>query len=324
MVMDDRIKDEIYLQAKQNVCDGVLYEPRMYCDIFRLTAQTAVAGSPDVFRNGEENPVRITNMMAAIRSTSVSSPSDDRRIQRVGVRLRDHDDWYMSPEFVPMPHLHNVVTAPVDTMAQNVASWTFERPVLMAKRDAFEVKIALDAAIPSSDGTAQIAVAFHGVGALSRKPKQLTGYVEYENADGTRLKTIPTDYYRNRGSEPLEINMIVISAGPGSTASAPIGTIRNTRLSVRQIGSGTLTRWTICPVTSVPTNPLIDQTIPAVLWGQSVGRCLIHRFPDASNGQPGWLWYPNQGLQPELQSLVDLDDETLEVYFAMSGYAIIQ
>lgn len=326
MVMDDRVRDQIYLEAKQNVCDGILYEPRIYCDIFRLSSSQLVdAGSPDVFRNGEENPVRITHMMAAVRSANVATPTDDRLIQRVGVRLRDHDDWYMSSEFMPLPHMHNVVTAPVDTMAQNIASWKFERPVLMAKRDAFEVKVALEAAIPDADGTVMVCVTFHGVGAISRKPKQVSGYVEFVFADGIASKTIPTDRFRNRGSEPLEVDVMVISASPGSTATSPVGTIRNTRVSVRQIGSGTLTRWTVCPVTSIPTNPLIDQTVPAVLWGQSVGRCVVHRFPDADDGLPGWLWYPNQGLQPELNSLVSLgEDDDIAVYFAMAGYAIIK
>lgn len=323
--MDQKTEQFLRLLASKNVCDGVLYEPRAYFDVIDFsTAVNPSTGAPDVFRNGEEYPVRITHVVGAIKYTGVTSPNafptgDERAIQQYGIRIRGHDTYYMNPDFVAFPCWHNRPTAASDIATRAQSSWRFWRPFYMGQRDVLEVKIAMTVAVGSNDGNVRIGCSFEGVGALSRRPKKLYGFVDVANADSTNVIAIPTDFYRNDGAEPLEIHQMVVHAVGGTLVSDPVGEIRNPRFSIKLIGNGTNSRWTIGPITNPPA--LSDNFMPGPLWGPTTGRSIVHALAEGSDGHPGWLWYPGEGVSFEIDALTSRTDA---VYFGLLGHVIIK
>ena len=93
--------DRIIRTAQENICAGRVMEPRWYWDEITLPATTTEVefSNPDAFKNGEDYPVRITQLTVAIRDTEV----DARFIQHVGMRLTFHGQDYMGRPFIPTP-----------------------------------------------------------------------------------------------------------------------------------------------------------------------------------------------------------------------------
>jgi len=320
MVLDPNTNELVTFLAQRNVMDGILYEPRLYTQLFDFTDPDQVrplASDDAVFRNGEQYPVRITHLVAAIRDTGVVQTRDPRFVQRFGVRLRAHDTYYMNDEFCLLPLFHNTVTSAAEVVSRSVSSWTFAHPTYMGARDGFEVKLALEYGVSAQfEESIRVWVTFHGVGAISRRPKQLTGYKDFVPADGTAIRAIPIEFYRNDGTEPLEVTGITVhvQAADGLVGADPSGNIRRVKLSVRQSGNGTNQRWTATP-TSEPGN-----LVPASLWGLTTGRCVVHELPENDN-YPGWLWYPNEGLTVEVMPNPNVDRA---VYVGLVGHICVK
>lgn len=318
MAMNDRSQQMLQMLSSQNICDGILYEPRIYGQAFQgaTAAQPIVESAPEVFRNGENYPVRITHILAAMQySTGVGA--DERDIQAFGLAVRAHDTYYMSPKHSPLPLWHNKRVAASDVVTRSTATWKFWKPIYMGARDVFDVKFSLAAAVGEFSGSRRVGVAFNGVGALSRRPKQIVSYRAVVAADGTGELSLNSDDLKNDGLEPLEIHEMVLSVG-GESLITPTGDIRLASFSVRQVGNGTNQRWT------VGADAAGNDRIPAGLWGCHVGRSIVHELPKGADGHPGWLWYPGMGVKVEVRDFDDAATSGFYPWVAMLGHAIIK
>lgn len=310
--------------AARNVCDGKLYEPRLYSQVFDFSQADTLSpqySDEDVFRNGEQYPVRITHIVAAIRDDNqVSGGSiDERLVQKYRLRARMLDTFYMNDEPIPVPLLHNQVCAASDIVTRATSSWRFAHPFYMGNRDTLSVGVSLEYPVAAqTEVSLKVWVSFHGFGALSRRPKELHGFVTFEPTSPSII-TIPDGFFRNDGIEPLEIHSMSINVEPptGSAGLAnPSGNIRRALVRVQQIGNGTNQRW---------TRSLFSNTnlVPASLWGLTTGRAVVHALPMAADNQRGWIWEPNQGLQLEITGPSSGSDLS-QLYVGMIGEIIVR
>jgi len=323
--------------------DGILYEPRLKCQLFDFSAadQVSPLGSDSAtFLNAEQYPVRITHVAACIRNQGPDAPegvsSDPRLVQRIGLRMRSHDTFYMNDEFVRLPLWGTQVVAGANPISRSVSSWTFHfgprgsdgarAGVFMGSKDNFKVEVALEFPIDAdTEVSMDVWATFHGVGALSRRPKQITGIYTFTAADGTKPRSLGANQaFLNDGTEPLEITKMTIHCGaPNGTAGTnPVGDIRRLRVSVKQNGNGTNQRWTTTPaiMTNPPTLDLAS-CVPAALWGLTTGQAIVHRLPDNSDNYPGWLWFPNEGMTLDVQPATGV---RCAVYIALIGHIVVK
>lgn len=293
--------------------DARLFEPRLFADTFAFTGtQQRIFADPDVFRNGEKFPMRITHLIMAAQWAAADGQSpvggDERIIQRYGLRIRAHDTYYMNALSVPMPLWANKPVATSDVITRAQACWQLDKPVILGNRDTFEILVAL--LVAPATGTERVACALDGVGFYSRQPKRLTGFVDIGN---TVVPTaIDSDDFRNDGTEPIEIHTITLHHTPSTSQSNPVGNIRNVRARMRINGNGTNQWWNW----TRPAPAVANQLIPANLFGVQTGRAVVHRLP-----MGGWLWYPNEGVTPEVESLVTTRTDT--ILLAMAGYIMV-
>lgn len=288
--------DLLKFLAAKNVCDGKLYEPRIYSQTFNFDQSGLVNplySDEDLFRNAEQYPVRITHVLAQIRDASGATSIAERDLQGYSLRFRMNDTFYMNDDPTPVPLFHNVPCAASDIITRATSTWKFNHPVYMGNRDTFQVRVALEYAVDvSTEATLQVWVAFHGFGALSRRPKELAGYTTFNPQSGELV--IPDGFFRNDGTEPLEIHAVHCTVLPptGSAGIGAVGNIRRPRLSIRLVGNGTNQNW------STSDNP--NNTVCAGLWSATTSRAMVHALPFAADNARGWIWEPNQGLQIEV------------------------
>jgi hypothetical protein len=326
--------------AARNVLDGILYEPRLKAQLFDFSAvgasATVKASDDATFLNAEQYPVRITHVVAAIRDQGPNpevntASSDPRLVQRFGLRIRAHDTFYMNDEFVRLPLWGTEVIAGANPISRSVASWKFgygkdRIGVFMGGKDNFEVMVALEYPVnPNTEEGLGVWVTFHGVGAISRRPKQITGYRTFTSADGVSSRSMGAgQMYLNDGTEPLEITHVTThaQAANGTAGADPAGNIRRIRVSIRQVGNGTNQRWTTTPqlTTSPPAFNMAD-CIPATLWGLTAGQAIVHELPKNSDGYPGWLWQPNSGLTLEVQPAAGVQ---AACYIGLAGHIVVK
>lgn len=303
-----RYIDYLVKMAAKNVKQGVIEEPRVFFDIVQLDDSTViVAGNPDVFVNGEQFPIRLTHMsMALVPDFAQSVGLDERYIQRAGVRLKFHDQYYQSRDFVAAPLWLNKVVAAASAVTQGTSGWTFDRPVILSARDSLLVQVELNTA-PSV--SREITVSFTGTGLLSRRPYFFSGAVNLDNANPT---TIPTANFRNDGTEPVALTDMTVHCSADFDDQSGQGDIRYARISVRQVGNGTQADWF-----QGPTVPSPIERIPATLLGYTNGRALVHQFPGE-----GLLWEPGEGISFDMQSVSDAASG-LDVGISLCGYISI-
>lgn len=296
-----RFIDYLVELAAQNVCKGVIEEPRVLYDTITLlpSGQTSEADRA-TFINGEQFPLRITHLATYMRTASETV--DERSIQRVGLRLMFHDQYYMSREFVPAPLWSNKVIAGVAPLSPGYVSYTFERPVILSARDSLRVDVALES-VPAS--ARRVAVSVTGVGLLSKRPYFFGSSRSLSTTVQTSLDTAD---FRNDGAEPVALTDMVISCGPPEQSPGGQGDVRQLRVQIQQIGNGTNARWF-----AGPTTPPLPQC-PAPLLGMSQGRAIIHKLPG-----DGVLLEPAEGLIPQAISL-DSDVDNAVIGFAAIGY----
>lgn len=325
MISPERLELLKFLAAR-NVCDGILYEPRIYAQMFDFSVANTVSpaySDPDIFRNGEQYPVRITHILAIIRDGGGQGGSvDERLLQAYGLRLRFLDTYYMNGlEPVVTPVFHNVVTASAnDAVSKSTSTWRFAHPYYMGLRDTMQVEVELD--YPLSGGgveeSLKVWVQFHAFGALSRRPKELAGFVTF-TPTSPQVLTIPAGFFENDGTEPLEVHSVDVFVAPptGSAGALAIGNIRRPRISVRQVGNGTNQRWTNSDSANV-------DTVPAGLFGLTTGRAMTHVLPVQSTQRGrGWLWEPNQGVTIEVSGPSAAPDLS-QLYVALAGEIIVK
>lgn len=299
----ERMKDWLVKAAKQIQLDGVLYEPRVYFDVFTVTSDLnssqIVSGSPNnIFVNGEQFPVSIQWMTATMLPKLADEETlfgDPRLLQRIGLRVRYHDQYYMARTHAPIALWANTPNAAPDFVSPSTASWDFEQPFVLSARDSLQITVQADqdlAALFTEGGAeATVSVSLHGIGLLSERPYFFSGKTVLT---GTTSTNLPTTFFRNDGSEPVVIGGMVLntffSAPSGAAAvTLPASAIR---VQCRQIGNGTNADWVQGP------SPVFSSQVPAALLGAKTGFNMLHRIPGN-----GWQWRPGEGIEIDVTNL---------------------
>jgi len=284
----------IALAKGPSLKEGVINEPRMFFDVFAPIPPTGgaaqgipTAGTPGAFVNGEQFPIRLTHLTAATRylqSDNVTS-DDPRNIQRIGLNLVYHDQFYMNPQFLPLPVWGNKVVAAADVVSFATSAWSFvenSRPFLLSARDTLMVQVRLDvAANPNPGSEIPVNVTFTGFGALSKRPYILNSQILMNKANFAMPMT--SDDFRNDGVEPIVITDMTVNVGAALDASDATGDISQVSINVRHVGNGTNA--------TLFNGPAALSWCPAQLLGLTTGRAVVHEFPG-----DGLIWEPNEGI----------------------------
>lgn len=318
------------LLAKTNPTRGVLFEPRAYFNFFELNGTQEVPGAPEVFRNGEDFPIIITHLTAATSylNQAANAILDERLIQRVGLYLNFHDQYYMnSPQQLggngagsimqaaPIPTWANVPTGGPEILTRGTSSWRFPKGCVLSTRDTLRVRTRLYS-VPTS--AVPITVSFTGMGLLSRQPYFFTGTVQ---ASDLGWLSFDTTNFANDGSEPVMLTDMVVQVQAEIESVDPTGDSRRAYVSVRQVGNGTGADWFRGPinVTTPGVGDLLpSDALPAVLFGAKQGRALVHQFP-----QP-LIWEPGEGITATAQGLDDTTGDTVNVNLGLLGFIAVQ
>lgn len=294
----DYVDYVVRLGTDNRIRQGVINEPRIFWDeIPQSTTSTSIVtnGEPGVFVNGENYPIRLTHMVAGVRYLAQDGSADDTGgIQRIGLRLAYHDQFYMSPQFLPVPLWANKRVAMATPQGLGNAHWDFVangQPPVLSARDSLVTTVQLQAAPSGAPGANSfpVNVMFTGIGALSRRPYLMGGSVNLSDLSPTTLSTVDL---RNDGSEPIVITDMVANIG-GQSNAGPAGDIQRLRFNVVHSGNGTGANWF-----SGPKTPAMIPNCPAVLAGVTSGRGAVHQFPG-----DGLLWQPGEGITVETQAL---------------------
>lgn len=308
----ENVKNWLVSTSKNVLVDGVLYEPRVYTDSYDIGSDAApiIPGSPgNIFQNGEQFPVMLKWMTAFIigGGDTDTDPADPRLLQRVGMRVRYHDQYYMSRNFAPIPLWHNTQTAAPAYTAPGTAAWDFDAPVVLSSRDSLQVSVA------STDATGNVPVraevGFHGVGFLSRRPYFLQGTITLASAVQTNLSTT---FFRNDGSEPIVLLGCVVSqtlVGGSVGTTLPLATLS---VQFKQVGNGTNADWVQAPITQ-------QSRVSATLLGTKSGFAVVHELPGE-----GWQWRPGEGVEIDMQNIGLPSGTPVTVGVAIIGYIAVQ
>lgn len=305
--------DYVVRLGADHIRQGVINEPRIYWDeIAQNPASNTILteGTPGVLVNGEQFPIRLTHLMAGVRFIAQDASVDDTAgIQRIGLRMVYHDQFYMNPQLLPLPVWANKQIAMPTPQGFGNSHWDFVangQPFVLSARDTLTVTVQLQLA-PQPDTTIPVNVIFTGIGALSRRPYLLNGSVDLADVNETDLSTVD---FRNDGSEPIVITDMVANIG-GQSDAAPAGDIGRLRFNVRQIGNGTGARWF-----SGPAVPVAIPNMPAVLAGVTSGRGVVHQFPG-----DGLIWEPGEGITIQTQSTIVGNQSVLVL--GLAGYIMV-
>jgi hypothetical protein len=318
----ERMKDWLVKAAKQIQLDGVLYEPRVYFDVFTvssdLNSSQIVAGSPNnIFVNGEQFPVSLQWMTATLLPTVAGGLPDPRLLQRVGLRVRYHDQYYMARTHAPIALWENTPNAAPDFVSPSTASWDFEQPFVLSARDSLQITVQSLLPLGGEAGLeATVSVSLHGIGLLSERPYFFSGKTVLDDNTSTNL---PTTFFRNDGSEPVVIGGMVLNVFLSAPDVASAATFPASGITVqcRQIGNGTNADWMQGP------SPVFSSQVPAVLLGAKTGFNMLHRIPGN-----GWQWRPGEGIEIDVNNLGLPGDGqepiTYRVAVACLGYIAVQ
>lgn len=275
-------KDDAIVQAR-------IVEPRIYFDEVRLdTAGAETDGTPDVLRNAEGFPVRITHMLASLAYFDQAGlVENELEVQRVGVMLRFGDAHYMARVATALPIWSNEIVAAGAAVSPGTSSWRFTRPLKFAPQDALRVDAALEDA-PASAIPAVVGVT--GIGTRTKRPYFFSGELQLTAAT---VRTFAIDDFRNSSDEAVLLTDLTVSCSAPVLEVDPSGDIRRLRVSLRQLGNGTGRDW----VAGQPPNTLAG-FVPASLLGVTTGRAVVHRFP-----ADGIVWDPGEGVSLIAQGL---------------------
>jgi hypothetical protein len=269
------------LFREPKLSDGVQFEPRGYFDVISLDhsqPNVIVPGNGSSFYNSEAFPVRITHLTAAVQTLA----ADARMIQRIGIRIRYHDAYYMAREPALIPLWSNTLTTIPDIVTPGVSVWDFEYPFILGQRDSLRVQV--QQFVPNV--TRSISVGFHGVGTKSKRP-YFFSMPEPLDVSDIGVHTLDATGFRSDGSEPIAVTGYAIQVGSTAGAGDPTGDSRAFAVQIRQIGNGTNRDWFQGPDTS----PWNARGVPAAIAGVTGGRALVHRIPG-----DGFLLMPGDGF----------------------------
>lgn len=305
-----KIRANLVQLAQGNLESGILHEPRAFYDVIALNDDGELTpGHAEVFKNGEQFPIRLTHMTAAINFEDNSDDPaavDEREIQRIGLRMQFHNQWYMNPQFLPVPIWGNKVVATSPQVSLGTSAWRFDVPYVLSARDTMTVEVALGS-VP--DSPRQATVTFTGIGMLSGRPYLLSSTIDLDSMVRTKM---PTTNFRNDGSEPIIISEGTVNVSAPADDQDPTGDIRQLSVQIRQVGNGTNADWFQGPI-NVPGAGLM----PAPLWGVRSGRAVVHQFPG-----DGLIWEPGEGIDLQARGLTD-NPPNVNLNIALTGYITI-
>lgn len=307
--MTQRDVDHLVNLAAENICNGVIEEPRVYFDTIPLSANGLIStGDPSTFINGEQFPVRVTHVSFALRGRIIDGTftlPDERLIARAGVRFVFHDSYYQTATFVPPPLWSDKIVAGPVALTPSTSTYTFDRPLVLSARDTLRVQVALEAA-PAQGTSRRVTVGFHGIGIQSKRPYFLSSSRDVTTTVATVMQGAD---YRNDGAEPIAITDMVCQLSAQSDDDIGVGDIRLLRVQVNVVGNGTGAQWFIGPTTPTP----ISQCF-APLLGFTLGRAVVHQIPGE-----GWLWEPGEGIRVEAIA-IDSSSEQIPLLVGLGGY----
>lgn len=310
---DPRYIDWLVKLAEANRAQGVIEEPRLFWDVVTLRDEDPLVTdyTGNVFENGEQFPVRLTHVVMAPRPAwGAESPfSDERLIQRVSLRLRFHDTFYMNNLLLPAPLWVNKTIAAPASVSQGSAHWILDRPVILSARDTLSVEVQPETNALDADTTYNVAVSFTGVGLLSKRPYFFGSSKQFTDANVNSTQFTPTDM-KNDGTEPIAITDVGFTVDAGDQVSTNAGDVRRWRFQIRQIGNGTQRTWFF--------QPTGETLCPGQLLGISQGRAIVHRFPG-----DGMIWQPGEGVQAQAAALTS-GTEGMDFLLGFAGYIAIK
>jgi len=275
--------------ARDNIQRGIIREPRVYFDEVAMpTSITQIAYvDTDVFRNGEEYPVRIHAITAGIITDNADDNSvDERQIQRIGMRIMAHDHYYMQREFTPLPLWQTKCVAAAPALSFGQSAWQLHAPFVYSSRDSMDIRAQINS---TPDVSRDVTFAMTGIGMDSMRPYFKADTVTFTEADAP--SPFDPENLRNDGDEPIIITDVTVHCGADAGSNNPQGNIRQCDISIRQVGNGTQAVWMNGAAGT-------DDLCPAILLGLTTGRALVHEFPGE-----GLLWEPGEGLRIEFQPL---------------------
>jgi hypothetical protein len=258
-----------------------------------------------VFRNNEDFPVQIKYLIFGTDFIEKQQNNivDERYLARVGLRIRQHDHYYMSRQFVSMPLWSNVVSSAPISISNAGVTWRFTHPCVLSARDTLRVRVSL-ASTPTTPRT--VRVAFHGTGRLTSRPYFFESEIALSDTVQTTMDTSP---FRNDGAEPIDLFMMVANVSAEAEANDPTGDSRAATIQINQIGNGTNADWFKGPVFPVAIpRPSFE------LLGSTLGRAIVHQLPGS-----GWIWEPGEGCEIDLSRLGTLPYD-MPVSISMLGH----
>jgi hypothetical protein len=289
--MDQSDLSRIIVTAKANICTGVFSEPRWYYDEITVPDnQTIGVSNPDAFKNGEAFPVKITHVLMSTRVLNAAAVvTDERLIQRIGVKLVFHGQEYMAGrEFAVAPLWLNRPVAAPNSISFGQSAHHFFDPWLLTARDTMRVQVQLVAVSGSGVRTAE--VAFSGFGLDSRRPYWKSADVDLNDLV---IHTLDSALYRNDGDEPIVMTDMSATLSADSLTNNPQGDISILRVQVNQVGNGTQSEWFKHASSGAPSNLMLAQQL-----GTMSGRIVVHELDSPIYFEPG------EGLSVQTQLLV--------------------
>lgn len=312
--MTTRDIDHLIKLASENIDKGVIEEPRYWWDSITLLSDSRVSkGDPNAFINGEEFPVRITQVAFALRpNAAFTSGIEERLLQRCAVRMIWHDQYYMARLPAPVPLWGNKVTASPYALGRGFASTQFDRPVILSARDSLRFRVAIEGTMPQGAQYLLVQAGVHGVGLQSKRPYFLHSY---QTVSATQVSNLPTADFRNDGAEPIALSEMSISCAFDNDGDGG-GDIRRVRVNISQLGNGTGREWMSTPLIGSPSPAPLGQ-MPASLLGLTEGRCVVHQLPG-----DGIIFEPGEGITLEGFSL-DTSADGLDLMVGLSGWVAL-
>lgn len=309
----------LFAEQALALCRGNYYEPRLLYATQRI--ETSGSGAmpsfnPAAFKNGEQFPVHLTHLVFAIRQygggDDPAASTAEVNAQRVGLRLTEYSSYYMTDQFTPLPSWGNIPVGLGDPYGFSMSMWNFMRPILLPFRAQLFVYSYLENT-PDAETTRRVGVSFHGQRDASRQAVELPGYIDQSSAVDIERRIVPAVNYSNDGSEAIAIEGMTINVDAQSDDDSDPGDIRQARIRFGLEGAGTTSDFTR---TSVMNPTAGDRGCPAVLFGVSGGRSVVHRIP-----RGGWILHPGHGFQVEAQALGLA--ASVDVCMAAVGYLVV-
>lgn len=331
--------------------DGLIYEPRSYQSVFLFvptvfdpitgagSVVTQQRNEPGAYRNGEQFPVRITHLTAYMGGggevENFTSPpveagvtgGEERALVYYGLRVMDHDTYYPSSVFTPIPLLQNVNTSVNSVASAGTITYKLDKPFLMSNQDALEVKISLQS-ISGDEAFLLLTVAASGYGLWSKQPVRMGASVPVTASAVGATLSFNTDSFRNYSTEPFAITELTFTP-VGSPVVDPLSSLntiwaQDLLVQVRGIGNNTTSRWFTFSNQQIPFPGGGGARIPMMpvgLLGTKAGRCVTHKLPTTAAGD-GWVLEPGEEVfievTPQYDQSILLRTEFL--YVALHGY----